>query len=62
MLGRRVVDRYGGGDTAIGRRPDGTPVPRATDAVIVYRRNRERMPAHGDELEEALARVSRCAG
>ena len=52
MLGRRVVV-YGGGDTAI----DAARTARrlgATDAVIVYRRNRERMPAHGDELEEAL--------
>ena len=52
MLGRRVVV-YGGGDTAL----DAARTARrlgATDAVIVYRRNRERMPAHGDELEEAL--------
>jgi Pyruvate/2-oxoacid:ferredoxin oxidoreductase delta subunit len=26
----------------------------ATESVIVYRRNRDRMPAHGDELDEAL--------
>jgi 2-oxoacid:acceptor oxidoreductase delta subunit (pyruvate/2-ketoisovalerate family) len=44
---------YGGGDTAI----DAARTARrlgATDAVIVYRRNQERMPAHGDELEEAV--------
>jgi NADPH-dependent glutamate synthase beta subunit-like oxidoreductase len=44
---------YGGGDTAL----DAARTARrlgATDAVIVYRRNRERMPAHDDELEEAL--------
>jgi 2-oxoacid:acceptor oxidoreductase delta subunit (pyruvate/2-ketoisovalerate family) len=52
LLGRRVVV-YGGGDTAL----DAARTARrlgATDAVVVYRRNRERMPAHGDELEEAL--------
>jgi len=51
-LGRRVVV-YGGGDTAL----DAARTARrlgATDAVIVYRRNRERMPAHEEELEEAL--------
>ncbi len=52
QLGRRVVV-YGGGDTALdaartARRLD------ARDAVIVYRRNREQMPAHEEELEEAL--------
>jgi len=52
LLGRRVVV-YGGGDTAV----DAARTARrlgATDSVIVYRRNRERMPAHEDELEEAL--------
>lgn len=52
MLGRRVVV-YGGGNTAI----DVARTARrlgATDAVIVYRRTRERMPAHDFELEEAL--------
>jgi 2-oxoacid:acceptor oxidoreductase delta subunit (pyruvate/2-ketoisovalerate family) len=52
LLGRRVAV-YGGGDTAL----DAARTARrlgATDAVIVYRRNRERMPAHGDELDEAL--------
>jgi 2-oxoacid:acceptor oxidoreductase delta subunit (pyruvate/2-ketoisovalerate family) len=52
QLGRRVVV-YGGGDTALdaartARRLD------ASDAVIVYRRSREQMPAHDVELEEAL--------
>ena len=44
MLGRRVVV-YGGGDTAL----DAARTARrlgATDAVIVYRRNRDKMPAH----------------
>ncbi|EEW24177.1 NAD(P)-binding protein [Rhodobacter ferrooxidans] len=52
MLGRRVVV-YGGGDTAI----DVARTARrlgASEAVIVYRRTRERMPAHDFELEEAL--------
>jgi 2-oxoacid:acceptor oxidoreductase delta subunit (pyruvate/2-ketoisovalerate family) len=52
LLGRRVVV-YGGGDTAL----DAARTARrlgATDAVVVYRRNRERMPAHPDQLEEAL--------
>jgi len=53
QLGRRVAV-YGGGDTAL----DAARTARrlgATDAVVVYRRNRERMPAHADELDEALA-------
>ena len=52
MLGRRVVV-YGGGNTAI----DVARTARrlgATDAIIVYRRTREKMPAHDFELEEAL--------
>ena len=52
LLGRRVAV-YGGGDTAL----DAARTARrlgATDAVIVYRRNQERMPAHADELQEAL--------
>ena len=52
MLGRRVVV-YGGGDTAL----DAARTARrlgATDAVIVYRRNQAHMPAHGEELEQAL--------
>jgi 2-oxoacid:acceptor oxidoreductase delta subunit (pyruvate/2-ketoisovalerate family) len=52
MLGRRVVV-YGGGDTAL----DAARTARrlgATEAVIVYRRNQEHMPAHGEELGQAL--------
>lgn len=52
LLGRRVVV-YGGGNTAV----DVARTARrlgAEESVIVYRRNRERMPAHGDELSEAL--------
>ncbi|MHB1252434.1 MAG: NAD(P)-binding protein [Acidimicrobiales bacterium] len=52
LLGRRVVV-YGGGDTAF----DAARTARrlgATDAVIVYRRNRERMGASVEEVEQAL--------
>ncbi|HLY47720.1 MAG TPA: NAD(P)-binding protein [Solirubrobacteraceae bacterium] len=51
-LGRRVVV-YGGGDTAI----DAARTARrlgAEESIVVYRRTRERMPAHDSELEEAL--------
>lgn len=52
LLGRRVVV-YGGGNTAM----DAARTARrlgATDAVVVYRRTRERMPAHDFEVEEAM--------
>ncbi|MBC5767198.1 NAD(P)-binding protein [Ramlibacter albus] len=52
LLGRRVVV-YGGGNTAV----DVARTARrlgATEAVIVYRRTRDRMPAHDLEVEEAL--------
>jgi 2-oxoacid:acceptor oxidoreductase delta subunit (pyruvate/2-ketoisovalerate family) len=52
MLGRRVVV-YGGGNTAI----DVARTARrlgATEAIVVYRRTREKMPAHDFEVEEAL--------
>jgi NADPH-dependent glutamate synthase beta subunit-like oxidoreductase len=52
LLGRRVVV-YGGGNTAI----DVARTARrlgATEAIIVYRRTRDRMPAHDFEVEEAL--------
>ncbi len=52
LLGRRVVV-YGGGNTAI----DVARTARrlgAEEAVIVYRRTRDRMPANDFELEEAL--------
>jgi len=53
LLGRRVVV-YGGGNTAM----DAARTSRrlgATDAVIVYRRDREHMPAHAFEADEALS-------
>jgi NADPH-dependent glutamate synthase beta subunit-like oxidoreductase len=51
LLGRRVAV-YGGGNTAM----DAARTVRrlgATDAVVVYRRTRERMPAHDFEVAEA---------
>ncbi|HSB99746.1 MAG TPA: NAD(P)-binding protein, partial [Burkholderiaceae bacterium] len=52
MLGRRVVV-YGGGNTALDVARTAKRLG-ATEAVIVYRRTRERMPAHDFEVEEAL--------
>ena len=52
LLGRKVVI-YGGGNTAL----DAARTARrlgAYEAIIVYRRTREKMPAHDFELEEAL--------
>ncbi|MGW1344451.1 NAD(P)-binding protein [Kribbella sp. NPDC002412] len=52
LLGRRVAV-YGGGNTAM----DVARTARrlgATDAVVVYRRTRDRMPAHEIEVQEAL--------
>ncbi|HEX7455127.1 MAG TPA: FAD-dependent oxidoreductase, partial [Gallionella sp.] len=51
-LGRRVVV-YGGGNTAIDVARTAKRLG-ATDAIIVYRRTREKMPAHDFEVEEAL--------
>ncbi len=52
LLGRKVVV-YGGGNTAI----DVARTARrlgAEETIIVYRRTREKMPAHDFEVEEAL--------
>jgi 2-oxoacid:acceptor oxidoreductase delta subunit (pyruvate/2-ketoisovalerate family) len=52
VLGRRVAV-YGGGNTAM----DAARTARrlgAAEAVVVYRRTRDRMPAHDIEVEEAL--------
>jgi NADPH-dependent glutamate synthase beta subunit-like oxidoreductase len=52
LLGRRVVV-YGGGNTAM----DAARTARrlgAEEALIVYRRDRAHMPAHGFEADEAL--------
>ncbi len=51
LLGRRVAV-YGGGNTAV----DAARTARrlgASDAVVVYRRTRDRMPAHPDEVSQA---------
>ncbi len=52
LLGRRVVV-YGGGNTAIDVARTAKRLG-ATEAVIVYRRTREKMPAYDFEVEEAL--------
>jgi 2-oxoacid:acceptor oxidoreductase delta subunit (pyruvate/2-ketoisovalerate family) len=52
MLGRRVVV-YGGGNTALDVARTAKRLG-ATEAIIVYRRTREKMPAHDFEVEEAL--------
>jgi 2-oxoacid:acceptor oxidoreductase delta subunit (pyruvate/2-ketoisovalerate family) len=52
LLGRRVVV-YGGGNTAIDVARSARRLG-ADEAVIVYRRTREKMPAHDFEVEEAL--------
>ena len=52
LLGRRVVV-YGGGNTAI----DVARTARrlgAEESIVVYRRTREKMPAHSHEVKEAL--------
>ena len=52
LLGRRVAV-YGGGNTAM----DVARTARrlgAEEAIVVYRRTRDRMPAHDFEVEEAL--------
>jgi 2-oxoacid:acceptor oxidoreductase delta subunit (pyruvate/2-ketoisovalerate family) len=52
LLGRRVVV-VGGGNTAIDVARTAKRLG-AEEAIIVYRRTRERMPAHDFEVEEAL--------
>jgi len=51
MLGRRVVV-YGGGNTAMDAARTAKRLG-ATDALVVYRRTRDRMPAHDMEVTEA---------
>src|SRR3954454_9285178 len=53
QLGRRVAV-YGGGNTAFDAARTAKRLG-AEAAVVVYRRTRDRMPAHDSELEEALA-------
>jgi len=52
LLGRRVVI-YGGGNTAIDVARTAKRLG-ASESIIVYRRTREKMPAHDFEVEEAL--------
>src|SRR3954468_5720065 len=52
LLGRRVVI-YGGGNTAMDAARTAKRLG-ASDAIVVYRRTRDRMPAHDEEVEEAL--------
>jgi NADPH-dependent glutamate synthase beta subunit-like oxidoreductase len=52
LLGRHVVV-YGGGDTAMDAARTAKRLG-ASEAVVVYRRTRDRMPAHDVEVEEAL--------
>jgi 2-oxoacid:acceptor oxidoreductase delta subunit (pyruvate/2-ketoisovalerate family) len=51
LLGRRVAV-YGGGNTAIDAARTAKRLG-AAEAIIVYRRTRDRMPAHDFEVEEA---------
>lgn len=51
-LGRRVVV-YGGGNTAVDAARTAKRLG-AEEAIIVYRRTRDRMPAHDSEVVEAL--------
>jgi NADPH-dependent glutamate synthase beta subunit-like oxidoreductase len=52
LLGRRVVV-YGGGNTAMDVARTAKRLG-ANEAIVVYRRTRERMPAHDFEVQEAL--------
>ena len=53
MLGRRVIV-YGGGNTAMDAARTAKRLG-ASETLIVYRRDREHMPAHSFEADEALA-------
>jgi 2-oxoacid:acceptor oxidoreductase delta subunit (pyruvate/2-ketoisovalerate family) len=52
LLGRRVLV-YGGGNTALDVARTAKRLG-ATETLVVYRRNRDKMPAHDSEVEEAL--------
>jgi NADPH-dependent glutamate synthase beta subunit-like oxidoreductase len=52
LLGRRVVV-YGGGNTAMDAARTAKRLG-ASEAIVVYRRTREAMPAHDFEVQEAL--------
>ena len=53
VLGRRVVV-YGGGDTAMDAARTAQRLG-ATETIVVYRRTRDRMPAHDEEVLDAQA-------
>ena len=53
LLGRRVAV-YGGGNTAMDAARTALRLG-ASDALLIYRRDREHMPAHAFEAEEALS-------
>jgi NADPH-dependent glutamate synthase beta subunit-like oxidoreductase len=53
QLGRRVAV-YGGGNTALDAARTAKRLG-AEESIVVYRRTRDRMPAHDSELQEALA-------
>ena len=55
---RERVVVYGGGNTAIDVARTAKRLG-ATESIIVYRRTRDRMPAHDFEVEEALPQVKR---
>ncbi len=52
-LGRRVAV-YGGGNTALDAARTAKRLG-ASEAIVIYRRTQDRMPAHASELEEATA-------
>jgi len=52
VLGRRVVV-YGGGNTALDVARSAKRLG-ATEALVVYRRTREKMPAHALEMQDAI--------
>ena len=52
LLGRRVIV-YGGGNTAIDAARSAKRLG-ATETIVVYRRTREKMPAHDFEVQEAI--------
>jgi NADPH-dependent glutamate synthase beta subunit-like oxidoreductase len=52
LLGRRVAV-YGGGNTALDTARTAKRLG-AEEAVVVYRRTRDKMPAHDSELQEAM--------
>ena len=52
LLGRRVLV-YGGGNTAMDVARSAKRLG-ASEAIVVYRRTRDRMPAHDSEVQEAM--------